>query len=75
MATTRIPATSDRACSSSSALVVNRAEYKPSDIFFEWMEYLNVLPDLEEETVLAFWANEVNKAHNWYKSHRKRNTT
>jgi hypothetical protein len=55
-----------------SALVVNKLEYQPSDIFFEWMRQLGVLPDLNEDTVLAFWADQVNKGHNWYKSHRKR---
>ena len=31
------------------------------------METLNVLPDTNEDTVLKFWIEEVNKAHNWYK--------
>lgn len=50
-----------------SALVVARLESKPSDIFFEWMESLGVLPDLSERTVLAFWTQQVKKAHQWYK--------
>jgi hypothetical protein len=54
-----------------SALVVNRDEYRPSWHFFSWMKDLNVLPDLEESTVLAFWIDQVNKAHNWYKSNRR----
>jgi len=54
-----------------SALVVNKQEYKPSDIFFEWMRQLGVLPDLREDTVLAFWADQVNKGHNWYRSRRR----
>lgn len=52
-----------------TALVVNKAQYKPSDQFFKWMEELGVLPDLEEDTVLAFWADQVNRAHNWYSHH------
>lgn len=53
-----------------SALVVNRNEYKPSDLFFEWMVRLNVLPDTNESTILQFWIEHVNKAHNWYKAGR-----
>ncbi len=53
-----------------SALVVNRVEFKPSEQFFQWMEDLGVLSDLTEATVLAFWADQVNKAHKWYQSHR-----
>ena len=49
-----------------SALVIARLESRPSDTFFEWMEYLDVLPDLEEDTILAFWAEQVKKAHHWY---------
>lgn len=54
-----------------SALVVNKAEYKPSEQFFEWLERLGVLPDTNEDTVLAFWADQVNKAHKWYTSQSK----
>jgi hypothetical protein len=57
-----------------NALVVNRAEYKPSQIFFDWMESLNELPDTKEDTVLKFWADQVNKAHNWYRSQRRRSS-
>lgn len=55
-----------------SALVVNKDEYKPSPIFFEWMKSLNILENLKEETVMAFWGDQINKAHNWYKSGRKK---
>ena len=54
-----------------SALAVNRSEYRPSDHFFRFMRELNVLPDDREETILAFWADQVNRAHNWYKSGRR----
>ena len=53
-----------------SALVVSRMEYKPSEMFFDWMVKLQVLPDTTEDTVLAFWAEQVNKAHKWYKAGR-----
>jgi hypothetical protein len=53
-----------------SALVVNRLEYKPSELFFEWMVKLDVLPDTNEDSVLKFWIEQVNKAHNWYKAGR-----
>lgn len=49
-----------------SALVVSKSEYKPSWHFFQWMETLDIVPDLDDETVLAFWAGEVHKAHKWY---------
>lgn len=54
-----------------SALVVNRFEYRPSEHFFEWMKALAVLPDTHEDTVLAFWAGQVNKAHNWFQAKRR----
>lgn len=54
-----------------SSLVVNALEYKPSWHFFDWMRALNVLPDVNDDTVLAFWADQVNRAHNWYRSHRR----
>lgn len=50
-----------------SALVIARMESKPSDIFFEWMRTLGVLADIKEDTVLAFWVEQVKKAHHWYK--------
>jgi hypothetical protein len=49
-----------------TALVVNKSGYRPSDQFFEWMEKLGVLPDLSDDTVLAFWADQCNKAMKWY---------
>ena len=52
-----------------SALVVGKVQSQPSGHFFEWMEQLGVLPNLREDTVLAFWAEQVNKAHRWYQSH------
>jgi hypothetical protein len=54
-----------------SALVVNATGYEPSEQFFEWMEKLGVLPDTSKDRVLAFWADEVHKAHNWFRSGRR----
>jgi hypothetical protein len=54
-----------------NALVVDKAEYRPSPQFFKWMEWLGVLPDIEEDTVLKFWIEQVNKAHNWYAAGRR----
>lgn len=54
-----------------SALVIARLESKPSDIFFEWMKNLGVLPNVREDTVLAFWSEQVKKAHHWYKYGKK----
>jgi hypothetical protein len=53
-----------------SALAVNRMEYMPSELFFEWMVQLQVLPDTAQDTVFAFWADQVHKAHNWYNAGR-----
>jgi hypothetical protein len=50
-----------------SALVIARKESKPSDIFFEWMKELGVLPNTNEATILKFWSEQVSKAHHWYK--------
>ena len=50
-----------------SALVIGRLESRPADNFFEWMEYLEVLPNTKEDTVLKFWAEQVKLAHQWYK--------
>ena len=49
-----------------SALVIGRLESRPAENFFEWMKYLEVLPDTKENTVLAFWTEQVRMAHQWY---------
>jgi len=54
-----------------SALVVARQESKPSDIFFEWMETLGVIPNMTENAVLKFWTEQVRRAHTWYKYGKK----
>jgi hypothetical protein len=50
-----------------SALVIGRVNSQPSDIFFNWMKDLKILPDTKESTILKFWQGEVDKAHKWYK--------
>ena len=50
----------------SSALVIGKEHSQPSDIFFEWMESIGILPNLNEDTVLKFWVDEVHKAHRFY---------
>jgi hypothetical protein len=55
-----------------SALVVNGKDYRPSDHFFEFMRWLEVLPDTLDSTISRFWIDQVNKAHNWYRSGRRR---
>jgi hypothetical protein len=47
-----------------SALVAGLAENRPSDIFFEWMQSLGVIPNLS--VVDAFWVDQVSKAIKWY---------
>ena len=49
-----------------SALVVGKHEDHPSDHFFEWMEFLHVLPNLHPDTVLRFWVEQVRAAHRHY---------
>ena len=55
-----------------TAVVVSRSELKPSDLFFAWMKELNALPDLKEDTVLAFWARHFNEALKWYRAQPSR---
>lgn len=50
-----------------SALVVSKSDLKPSWHFFQWMEDLAVIPNLSDSKVLEFWADHVNRAHNWYR--------
>ena len=54
-----------------SALAVDGAELRPSWHFFDWMEQLGVLRDTNEDTVLAFWAEQVNRAHSHFSRGRR----
>lgn len=51
-----------------SALVVGKYQDQPSEHFFEWMEFLQILPDLARNTVLGFWVEQVRRAHMHYMS-------
>ena len=53
-----------------SALVMSSTELKPSRHFFDFMQTLDVLSDNSETAILSFWADQVNKAHKYYKFHR-----
>lgn len=55
-----------------TAVVVSSSELKPSELFFSWMQELGALPDLKEDTVLAFWARHFNEALKWYKTNPSR---
>jgi hypothetical protein len=55
-----------------TAVVVSSSELKPSDLFFAWMKELDALPDLKEDTVLAFWARHFREALKWYKANPSR---
>lgn len=57
-----------------SALVIGRVESKPSDIFFDWVVELGLLPSMREDDVLRYWSDQVNKAHHWYKYGKKANS-
>ncbi len=51
-----------------TALVVGLANNQPSDIFFEWMHELNVLPSLTNASIEKFWVEQVSKAVAWYQA-------
>jgi hypothetical protein len=51
----------------SSCLVVNIEDHQPSKGFFEWMKKLGALKGASDP--LAFWTEQVKKAHEWYQSH------
>ena len=54
-----------------SALVAGLAWNKPSELFFEWMESIGAIPNMDEDTIDSFWIDQVNKAQAWYKSNPK----
>lgn len=45
-----------------SSLVVRKGEPRPSEHFFEWMHFLELIPDLTEESVDEFWSQQVRLA-------------
>jgi hypothetical protein len=52
-----------------TAIVIGKSQNMPSEHFFDWMEWLGVLPDTKQDTVLRFWAEQVVLAHGYYKHH------
>lgn len=50
-----------------NALVVDAIEGRPSKNFFGWMEYVEAIPDKSEIAILSFWADQVQKAQQWYR--------
>ena len=55
-----------------NALVVNKNEFGPNEKFVKYMEWLGVIPDLEELTILRFWKDHVNMAWDHYAPKRQR---
>ncbi|MCH7575815.1 MAG: hypothetical protein IIA59_11915 [Candidatus Marinimicrobia bacterium] len=51
-----------------SAIVIGKYENQPSDFFFDWMKEINILTDLNEPTILKFWAEQVKKIFSHYAS-------
>lgn len=49
-----------------SAIVVLANDYEPSPIFFDWMSDLELISYIDEDTKLAFWADQVKKAFKYY---------
>lgn len=54
-----------------SALVVGLKNNQPSEMFFDWMHELKVLPILSEKAVAEFWVQQVSKAVAWYGANPK----
>lgn len=52
-----------------TTIVVDKTENSPSKVLFGWLYDVGVLPDLEEGTVLAFWAHQVKLTHEYFKTH------
>lgn len=52
-----------------NALVVDAIEGRPSKSFFEWMAYVQAIPDKSEAETLRFWAEQVQKAQQYYRKH------
>lgn len=51
-----------------NALVVDAINGMPSKIFFQWMEYIEAIPDKNDHEMERFWANQLRKAQAWYRS-------
>lgn len=51
-----------------SVLVVNVGEQMPSEMFFRWMQYLELVPDGKPSSRERFWIAELKKAYLWYRT-------
>lgn len=49
-----------------SAIVAGLIDNKPSDIFFEWMNSLGAIKNMNKESIDSFWVSEVKKVVDWY---------
>jgi hypothetical protein len=58
-----------------SALVVSKSAYEPSEHFFRWMKQLGALSDTGADTVMAFWVDQVRRAHAWFRANPERYTS
>lgn len=52
-----------------SSLVVDKTNNAPSKVFFEWLNDIGILPNMDEMTVLSFWAHQVRLTHEFFKTH------
>ena len=52
-----------------SSVVVDSTQNAPSKTLFEWLCDLELLPNMEETTVLSFWIHQVKLTHEYFKTH------
>lgn len=52
-----------------TSIIVDKNENAPSSILFDWLHRREVIPDLDENTVLSFWIYHVKKTYEWFKTH------
>lgn len=50
-----------------NVMVVDALEGRPSKNFFLWMEYVEAIPSKDEADILRFWADQLQKAQQWYR--------
>lgn len=50
-----------------NVMVVDALEGRPSKNFFQWMEYVEAISSKDEANILRFWADQLQKAHKWYR--------
>lgn len=52
-----------------TTVIIDNTNNTPSRILFEWLHDMGIIPDLEENTILAFWATHVTKTQEYFKNH------